>query len=225
MVMRLCETESQALKANLGHLLSPEVSSSLMWFLRRFCLSYLSPDESFYTEASSFCSIPLSSSSLPHPLSVALTSAFGRDSEGAAWTLNYLLSVVEQMLRLRSAEPNLVEDTVNLLVTMVDSKERGQYLVKTEGLMELVALQHSGTLGALSSMAQRGLMQGLVMCAAAIGDPDARTQFWSHVLDPPVTSFKQLMASETFTKQYQQEDLKKQVLYHIDNFIGKNNKE
>ncbi|XP_063862647.1 exportin-4-like [Scylla paramamosain] len=203
MVMRLCETESQALKANLGHLLSPEVSSSLMWFLRRFCLSYLLPDESFYTE-----------------LSVALTSAFGRDSEGAAWTLNYLLSVVEQMLRLRSAEPNLVEDTVNLLVTMVDSKERGQYLVKTEGLMELVALQQSGTLGALSSMAQRGLMQGLVMCAAAIGDPDARTQFWSHVLDPPVTSFKQLMASETFTKQYQQEDLKKQVLYHIDNFIG-----
>lgn len=65
------------------------------------------------------------------------------------------------------------------------------------------------------------LLQGLVMCAAALGDPDARTQFWTHVLDPPVTSFKQLMASETFTKQYQQEDLKKQVLYHIDNFIGK----
>lgn len=65
------------------------------------------------------------------------------------------------------------------------------------------------------------LLQGLVMCAAALGDPDARTQFWTHVLDPPVTSFKQLMASETFTKQYQQEDMKKQVLYHIDNFIGK----
>lgn len=58
------------------------------------------------------------------------------------------------------------------------------------------------------------------MCAAALSDPDARTQFWTHVLDPPVTSFKQLMASETFTKQYQQEDMKKQVLYHIDNFIG-----
>ncbi|XP_063590971.1 exportin-4-like [Penaeus indicus] len=202
-VMRLCETESQALKANLGHLLSPEVSSSLMWFLRRFCLSYLLPNESFYTE-----------------LSIALTSAFGRDSEGAAWTLNYLLSVVEQTLRLRSAEPGLVEDTVNLLVTMVDSKERGQHLVKTEGLMELVKLQQSGTLGALSSLAQRGLMQGLVMCAAALGDTDARTQFWTHVLDPPVASFKQLVTSESFTKQYQQEEMKKQVLYHIDNFIG-----
>lgn len=58
------------------------------------------------------------------------------------------------------------------------------------------------------------------MCAAALSDPDARTQFWTHVLDPPVSSFKQLMASETFAKQYQNEDLKKQVLYHIDNFIG-----
>lgn len=58
------------------------------------------------------------------------------------------------------------------------------------------------------------------MCAAALSDPDARTQFWTHVLDLPVTSFKQLMASETFAKQYQQEDMKKQVLYHIDNFIG-----
>ncbi|XP_068202365.1 LOW QUALITY PROTEIN: exportin-4-like [Palaemon carinicauda] len=202
-VLRLCETESQALKANLGHLLSPEVSSSLMWFLRRFCLSYLLPNESFYSE-----------------LSLALTSAFGRDSEGAGWTLNYLLSVVEQTLRLRSAEPGLVEDTVNLLVTMVDSKERGQHLVKTEGLMELVKLQQSGTLGTLSSVAQRGLMQGLVMCAAALGESEARTQFWTHVLDPPVTSFKQLVSAESFAKQYQQEEMKKQVLYHIDNFIG-----
>lgn len=57
-------------------------------------------------------------------LSIALTSAFGRDSEGAAWTLNYLLSTVERTLRLRSSEPALVEDTVNLLITMTDSKER-----------------------------------------------------------------------------------------------------
>lgn len=58
------------------------------------------------------------------------------------------------------------------------------------------------------------------MCAAALGDTDARTQFWTHVLDPPVASFKQLVTSESFTKQYQQEEMKKQVLYHIDNFIG-----
>ncbi|CAL4064528.1 unnamed protein product, partial [Meganyctiphanes norvegica] len=202
-VLRLCETESQALKANLGHLLSPEVSSSLMWFLRRFCLSYCLPNESFYAE-----------------LSVVLTSAFGRDSEGAGWTLNYLLGVVEQTLRQRSGEPGLVEDTVNLLVTMVDSKDRGQLLIKSEGLMELVQLQQSGQLGQMSSPAQRGLMQGLVICAVALPEADGRTQFWSHVLDPPITAFKAMVTSESFPKQYQEEEIKKQVLFHIDNFIG-----
>lgn len=67
---------------------------------------------------------------------------------------------------------------------------------------------------------QQFTQQGLVMCAASLGDTDARTQFWTHVLDPPVASFKQLVTSESFTKQYQQEEMKKQVLYHIDNFIG-----
>ncbi|XP_076041566.1 exportin-4-like isoform X2 [Oratosquilla oratoria] len=202
-VLRLCETESQALKANMGHLLSPEVSSSLMWFLRRFCLSYLLPYESFYAE-----------------LSVALTSAFGRDSEGGCWTLNYLLSTVEQTLRLRSAEPGMVEDTVNLLVTMVDSKERGAHIVKSDGLMELVKLQHSGRLASISSAAQRGLMQGLVMCAAAISDTEARTQYWTHVLDPPIAAFKHLVTAESFAKQYLEEEPRKQVLLHIDNIIG-----
>ena len=83
-MLRLWETESQALKAGLGHKLSPEVSSSLMWFLRRFCLTYLLPNESFYSE-----------------LSLCITSAFGRDSEGASWTLGYLLSAVELTLKMR----------------------------------------------------------------------------------------------------------------------------
>ncbi|RXG62157.1 Exportin-4 [Armadillidium vulgare] len=202
-ILRLCETESQALTANLGHLLSPEVSSSLMWFLRRFCLTFLLPNESYYSE-----------------LSISLTSSFGRDSEGAVWTLNYLLKTVEKNLRLRSSEPALVEDTVNLLVTMADSKERGILLMKSEGLMELVNLQHSETLGTLSSAAQRGLMQGLVMCAADIGDADAKNKYWNHVLDPVINQFRILVSSETFPKQYHDEAVKRKVLYHIDNFVG-----
>ncbi|KAB7501683.1 Exportin-4 [Armadillidium nasatum] len=202
-ILRLCETESQALTANLGHLLSPEVSSSLMWFLRRFCLTFLLPNESYYSE-----------------LSISLTSSFGRDSEGAVWTLNYLLKTVEKNLRLRSSEPALVEDTVNLLVTMADSKERGILLMKSEGLMELVNLQHSETLGTLSSAAQRGLMQGLVMCAADIGDAEAKNKYWNHVLDPVINQFRVLVSSETFPKQYHDEAVKRKVLYHIDNFVG-----
>lgn len=73
-----------------------------MWFLKKFCLSYLLPNEHLYNE-----------------LSMALSSSFGRDSEGGLWTLNYLLAVVERTLRLRTAEPALVGDTISLLVSMV----------------------------------------------------------------------------------------------------------
>ena len=57
-------------------------------------------------------------------LTLALTSAFGRDSQGATWTLNYLLKTVELTLRTRSSEPFLIGDTVDLLVSLADSKER-----------------------------------------------------------------------------------------------------
>lgn len=49
-VLKLCRIESQAAEVKLGHFMSPEVSCSLMWFLKRWCLSYLLPTESFYQE-------------------------------------------------------------------------------------------------------------------------------------------------------------------------------
>lgn len=55
--------------------------------------------------------------------------------------------------------PEIFVFSVILLHIYACCSHRGQHLVKTEGLMELVKLQQSGTLGALSSLAQRGLMQ------------------------------------------------------------------
>lgn len=49
-VLKLCKIETQAAEAKLGHFMSPEVSCTLMWFLKRWCLSYLLPTESFYQE-------------------------------------------------------------------------------------------------------------------------------------------------------------------------------
>lgn len=49
-VLKLCKIESQAAEVKLGHFMSPEVSCTLMWFLKRWCLSYLLPIENFYQE-------------------------------------------------------------------------------------------------------------------------------------------------------------------------------
>ena len=49
-VFRLTEVEKQALSAKMVDTLSPQVTSSVMWFLRRWSRSYLLPDENYYSE-------------------------------------------------------------------------------------------------------------------------------------------------------------------------------
>lgn len=49
-IMKLCVVENSAAIAKLGHFMSPEVSSTIMWFLKRWCLSYLLPMENYYQE-------------------------------------------------------------------------------------------------------------------------------------------------------------------------------
>lgn len=53
-VLKLCTLEKSAAEVKLGHFLSPEVGCTLMWFLKRWCLSYLLPSEHFYQEVKSF---------------------------------------------------------------------------------------------------------------------------------------------------------------------------
>ena len=49
-VFRLCEVEKNAASAKLVDALSPQVTSSTMWFLQRWLRSYLLPDENYYVQ-------------------------------------------------------------------------------------------------------------------------------------------------------------------------------
>lgn len=53
-VLKLCSLEKSAAEVKLGHFMSPEVGCTLMWFLKRWCLSYLLPTENFYQEVTQF---------------------------------------------------------------------------------------------------------------------------------------------------------------------------
>lgn len=49
-VFKLCSVEDYASSVKLSQFMSPEVGSTLMWFLKRWCLSYLLPVENYYQE-------------------------------------------------------------------------------------------------------------------------------------------------------------------------------
>nr|CAD7403480.1 unnamed protein product [Timema poppensis] len=135
-VFRLCEVERRAVDVNLIHLLSPEVGSTLMWFLRRWSLSYLLPVERLYSE-----------------MSMALLTAFGKDTEGALWTMNFLLGKIESNLR-------------------------GSCVVKSDCLLNIIKLQSTMEQGALPQVAKRGLFKALVLVGSAV-ESQARADYWA----------------------------------------------
>jgi hypothetical protein len=56
--------------------------------------------------------------------SLALVSAFGQNTEGAAWTITFLFDKIISNLTMLSHEPKIVTDTILLLVALSDSKEK-----------------------------------------------------------------------------------------------------
>jgi hypothetical protein len=57
-------------------------------------------------------------------ISPALNSAFGQDSDGAKWMVDFLLQKIASNISVWSSETCLMEDTCNLLVTMVNNTDR-----------------------------------------------------------------------------------------------------
>ena len=57
-------------------------------------------------------------------MSMPLISAFGQNSEGAMWMINYLMGKIETNLRTFSSEPAIIESSVQLLISLVDMREK-----------------------------------------------------------------------------------------------------
>ena len=125
-----------------------------MWFLRRWVLTYLAGQENLYAD-----------------MSLAILAAFGQNTDGAAWTISFLLEKIISNLTAMNSEPNLVEDTVNLLVALVDGKERGRQVLKSPIFSNLSSCVASNAMDTLPSEANRGLMKALVIVGSTWPSP------------------------------------------------------
>ena len=57
-------------------------------------------------------------------LSMALSTAFGQDTEGSEWVVTYLLDKICYNLDSWSSEESLINDTLKVLQALVEHKER-----------------------------------------------------------------------------------------------------
>lgn len=140
--LRLCEVERRAADSGLGLLLSPELGTTVVWWLRRFASTYLLANESLYSE-----------------LSPCFSAAFGRDSEGANWIMGFLLNKVESNLRTQAAEASLMDETLKLFMVLVDTKEKRNVVINSGPFWTLVRLHNSNELLQLCGSARRRFFQ------------------------------------------------------------------
>lgn len=106
-IFRLCTIEKTAISIHLENILSPELSSTIIWFLHRWSEIYLLPTEDYYSE-----------------LSTTLLHAFGEDGPGALWSMNFLLDKVICNINAFKSEPALIDETIKLLISLVNSRTR-----------------------------------------------------------------------------------------------------
>ncbi|XP_007578452.1 PREDICTED: exportin-4 [Poecilia mexicana] len=204
-VLRTSEVESRATRASLTELLSPQMGKDIVWFLRRWAKSYLLVDEKLYEQ-----------------ISIPLSTAFGADTEGAQWIVGYLLEKVINNLSVWSSETELANDTVELLVTLVEKRERANIVVQCEGWWSLAKqfASRSPPLHLLSSSVQRSLMKALVLGGFANMDSDTKQQYWAEVLHPLQQRFLNLINQENFAQISQEEAVKREIVATLEALCG-----
>ncbi|XP_069125670.1 exportin-4-like isoform X1 [Argopecten irradians] len=219
-VLRLCEVEKRALQAKMVSSLSPQVSSSVMWFLRRWSQCYLLPDENYYSQTPK-----LSYTGKVNPLgpcvSPAILSAFGRDSEGAQWTVQFLLEKIISNLSCWLGEEGVLEDTLSLLNTMVDNRIRANYVSKCNLLWTLAKqeAEHKPPLSLLPFSCKRMLLRSLVQAGSGVED-SWKDQYWACVLTSIHTRFYETVCHEHFVKLSYVADMKERIIDLLECLCG-----
>nr|XP_023018498.1 exportin-4-like [Leptinotarsa decemlineata] len=207
-IMKLCTIEDFAASVNLAQFMSPEVGSSIMWFLKRWCLSYLLPVDLYYQE-----------------LSPTLIGCLGKDTEGAKLLVSSVLSKIRSNIYHFKSEPILLRDTVDLFCDIC-VKYKSNPLVDTASMRNLINLFQELEPGCLPPNILRGLCKGFVLAGAALQsarDPDSlhtMNRYLEMILTPIQQKFKNLLEHGDFTRISGQERVQKTVIDLLECLIG-----
>ncbi|XP_033118145.1 exportin-4-like [Anneissia japonica] len=182
-VFRLSEVERRAIEANLTHILSPQLGTTIVWFLKRWCRSYLVLNEKYYSH-----------------VSLPIVSAFGMDTAGAQWATSFLLEKVISNLSVWSSEGSLANDTINLFVTLVEKKERCAAVLSCNHFWTLVKhhLSCQPPLDVLSIDIKCNVMKALVLAGSMANDDGTKDRYRQEILQPLQEKFNSYVDEESF---------------------------
>ncbi|XP_052239002.1 exportin-4-like isoform X2 [Dreissena polymorpha] len=203
-VFRLCEVHKQSVTAKMVDTMSPQVTSSVMWLLRRWSRSYLLPDENFYNQ-----------------MSKAICAGFGRDTDGAQWSVQFLLDKILVYLAAWNAEEKTLQDILQLLVTMVDNRTRAVFIMKCPTMQELVrqVADNRSPFCLLPASALRLVYKALVLAGTGIAENNA-AEYWQLVLKRLEDRFYLHIRVPHFTKSCQSPETKEEIIKLLESLCG-----
>lgn len=158
---RLCELEKSAIEVRMYQFLSPELSTTLVWFLRRWSDAYLMPLKE-------------------DTVSVTFKQAFGAGSHGSVWVINYLLNKICLNAQFLRSEQSVIEETCELFLVLLTRKQRCQAIFNSEFFRSICDLKSVE----LPVSIKRKLLKGFVMVAASVESEEMRADYLGKILLP-----------------------------------------
>ncbi|XP_058826827.1 exportin-4-like [Topomyia yanbarensis] len=194
---RLCELEKSAIEVRMYQFLSPELSSTLVWFLRRWSDAYLMPVNEEY-------------------VSTIFRQAFGTGTPGSVWVINYLLNKICLNAQFLRAEQSVVEETCELFLVLLKRKDRCRAIFNSEFFRSICDLKSVD----LPATAKRKLLKGFVMVASSVESEAMRAEYLGKILAPIEEKYKMLISHQNFQSVYQEEHVKLKVIEILEELIG-----
>ncbi|XP_058055043.1 exportin-4-like [Anopheles bellator] len=195
---RLCELEKTAIEVRMYQFLSPELSTTLLWFLRHWCDSYvMTIDKSTANNI--------------------FSNAFGVGTGGALWVINYLLNKICLNAQHLRAEQGVMEESIELLLALQRNKVRSQTIFNSEYFRSICDLKSFE----LQSSVKRKLLRGFVTIASSVEGEEIRTEYITRIVQG--TKEKYSVVLTTFQQQahvHQSEQFKEQVIEVLEETIG-----
>lgn len=115
-------------------------------------------------------------------LSPCLELAFGKDSAGGKWTVDYLLSKICLNLQKFGSESCVIKDTINLFLSILKRNHRCIVVFHSVVFKNVVELRNLD----VAVSVKKSLMKGFILVASVIEDKSVKQDYLNQFLLPIV---------------------------------------
>jgi hypothetical protein len=205
-IFKFAELESHLISTRVD-ILSSRIGERLMWFLGRWCETYLMPNMELYDHHRTF--------------STSLASTYGKNENGQQIALFFLKKIITNLTSWQS-EPNLALETIKFFKRLMKNEQVQRYLVKTEEWKKLILMDRT----TFQTLAQQGddikgaLTECLVMGCDGIREPQELEFYLNELLVPLHNHFHELLTRNDFIKIYKNTEFMFRVAYCIEKLRG-----